>query len=225
VEPLAAKFEATGSGDLVETRSVQLRLLTQRGEHGEKTVPVAGGLVAGASDSAEPDIISMAFTAAAEVLHARGQPEQAKALLAELEQVPNIRTNGYYAALLPELVRTALALEAPGLASLLVEGVESRTPLFERAVRTCRAQVAEANGVYAEAAVLYAEAAQGWREFGNVPERAYARLGQGRCLSALGDASAEGPLREARGLFQALGYKPALAETAALLGESEAAAV
>jgi hypothetical protein len=33
------------------------------------------------------------------------------------------------------------------------------------------------------------------------------------------------PLRETRELFASMGYKPALAETEALLGESEAAAV
>ena len=72
---------------------------------------------------------------------------------------------------------------------------------------------------------LYAEAAERWRAFGNVPERAYALLGQGRCLAALGDPEAEGPLREAHELFASMGYKPALAETEALLGEGEIAAV
>jgi hypothetical protein len=75
-----------------------------------------------------------------------------------------------------------------------------------------------------DAAILYADAAQRWHEFGNVPERAYALLGQGRCLSALGDSRAEQPLTEARGLFASMGYAPALAETEALLAESRPAA-
>jgi hypothetical protein len=54
-----------------------------------------------------------------------------------------------------------------------------------------------------------------------VPERAYALLGQGRCLAALGKPEAEEPLREARELFASMGYKPALAETEALLGGAE----
>ena len=58
-----------------------------------------------------------------------------------------------------------------------------------------------------------------------MPERAYALLGQGRCLRALSERRAEEPLREARELFASMGYTPALAETEALLGESEAAAV
>jgi hypothetical protein len=49
--------------------------------------------------------------------------------------------------------------------------------------------------------------------------------GQGRCLAALGRPEATEPLREACDLFASMSYKPALAETEALLGESEAAAV
>jgi len=59
--------------------------------------------------------------------------------------------------------------------------------------------------------------AQRWRQFGDVPELAYALLGQGRCLVALGTPGAAGALSEARELFSAMGYAPALDETAALL--------
>jgi hypothetical protein len=90
---------------------------------------------------------------------------------------------------------------------------------------TSRAQLAEAAGEHADAARLYHEAAERWHQFGNVPERAYALLGQGRCLSALNDPAVEAPLREARELFASMGYKPALAETEAHLAEGEAAAV
>jgi tetratricopeptide (TPR) repeat protein len=85
------------------------------------------------------------------------------------------------------------------------------------------AAVYYAQGQYTDAARLYREAAAHWHEFGNVPERAYALLGQGRCLRALDKPEAEKSLRQAKELFTALGYEPALAETKALLGESEAA--
>lgn len=68
------------------------------------------------------------------------------------------------------------------------------------------------------------DAAEGWREFGNVPERAYALFGRGRCLAALGKPGAEEPLREAKELFASMGYKPALWDTEALLAETAAAA-
>jgi hypothetical protein len=56
-----------------------------------------------------------------------------------------------------------------------------------------------------------------------VPERAYALLGQGRCLLALGQPAVETPLAEARELVS-MGYKPALAETNSLLQQTTAAA-
>ena len=111
------------------------------------------------------------------------------------------------------------------LAQRLTTGVNPVTTLDDHVLATSRAQLAEAAGELAEAAGLYKEAAEGWHQFGNVPERAYALLGQGRCLAALGDAAADASLREARELFASMGYKPALAETEAILGESESAAV
>ena len=48
-------------------------------------------------------------------------------------------------------------------------------------------------------------------------ERAYALLGQGRCLSTVGKPDeTETPLLEARELFASMGYKPAVAEIDAL---------
>lgn len=57
------------------------------------------------------------------------------------------------------------------------------------------------------------------------PECAYALLGHGRCLLSVGRSAAKVPLATARELFASLGYKPALAETEALLAQDEAAAV
>jgi hypothetical protein len=79
-------------------------------------------------------------------------------------------------------------------------------------------------GGYVEAATLYDEAAKGWRDFGNVPERGYALLGQGRCLLALGDPAVEQPLRQAAELFSSMGYRPALAETEGLVEQATARA-
>ena len=122
-------------------------------------------------------------------------------------------------------MRTTLALKDRGLGARLIDGVAPRTPLAEHTLTACRAQLAEAAGEVGDAASLYAQAAVRWSEFGNVPERAYALLGQGRCLAALGKPEAEAPLREAQGLFASMGYKPALAETEALLAQGEATAV
>jgi class 3 adenylate cyclase/tetratricopeptide (TPR) repeat protein len=223
-EPLAERAEGAGAVVRFEARSVQLRLLAQLGEGAQAA---AGGerLAAGARASGEPRFLVLGFVAAAQLLLAQSRAQQAKALLAELEQVPGIRADPYYASLLPECLRCALALEEPELAARLVDGVEPRTPLYEHALSACRAQLAEVAGELAEAGNLFAEAAERWREFGNVPERAYALLGQGRCLVALGRSAAQVPLAEAREIFGSLGYKPALAATEALLTQGEGAAL
>ena len=179
--PLAERLEAAGDINSTEPRSLQLRLLAERGAH--EHAPAADELLATARESGEAQDYAMAFTAATRLLLAQGHRQQANALLVELAQVPEIHADPYYAAALPALVRTALALRQPELADRLVDAVEPRTPLAEHALCACRAQLAEAAEQQIEAAGLYAEAAERWREFGNVPERAYALLGQGRCLT------------------------------------------
>ena len=88
-----------------------------------------------------------------------------------------------------------------------------------------RAVLVEAGGELERAADLYAEVTDGWRDFGNVPERAYALLGQGRSLLALGGPGAAGPaLREAQEIFTRLRARPLLEETNALLERTAAAA-
>jgi hypothetical protein len=101
---------------------------------------------------------------------------------------------------------------------------ERTLALDEHALCASRAQLAEHAGELEEAAALYAEAAGRWLESGNVPERAYALLGQGRCLRALGRPGAEEPLLEARELLASMGYVPALGEVDGLLGSAETAA-
>jgi class 3 adenylate cyclase len=220
-EPVAGRLQAGGSLVFTEPRSMQLRLVAERGDY--EHAPVGDRVVTAARESGELQMCAMAFTAASRLLLAQGQPANAKALLVELEQVEGMRGEPYYVSVLPEAVRTSLAFEDTELAARLVDGVEPRTPFSEHVLVACRAQLAEAAGDQ-EAAALYAEAAERWREFGSVPERAYALLGQGRCLAALGKSGAEAPLREARELFASMGYKPAVTETDELIGEAESAA-
>jgi tetratricopeptide (TPR) repeat protein len=220
--PLAERMEAAGMFEFTEARSVQLRLLAERGAH--EHVPAPDALVATAREAGNPQVSAFTFAAGARLLLAQGRDRQATALLVELEEVVGNSRNPYYASLLAELVRTAHALGEPELAARLVDGVQPVTPLFEHAIGSCRARRAEGAGDHLQAVTLYAESATRWQEFGNVPERAYALLGQGRCLAALGKPEAEAPLRKARELFASMGYEPALAETDELLTQGEAAA-
>jgi class 3 adenylate cyclase len=221
VSRLAAAAEARrDTHELIELRAVALAIRLARGE---QAVPAeVDWLVERARANSAADVRTFAFASAAAAL-VTDAPERAWALLSELEQVTGSQKTPYYARLLPAMVRTALTAGDPTLAKRLADGLQPHYPLDEHAVCAARAQLAEAAGDRAEAATLYAGAAARWQEFGNVPERAHALLGHGRCLLALGDAGAEQPLREARDLFASMGYQPALAETEALLEQSAAA--
>ncbi len=219
---LADQLEQAGDVGFVDPRSLQLRLLAEQGR--QQQAPDPQPMLKAARDSGQPQLLAEAVAAAAPVLNAQAHPERARTLLAELDPMRASRSDPVYAAVLPGLVRSALALADLGLAASLTDGVQPLTPLHQHALTSSQAQLAEANGNHTQAASLYAQAAQHWQQFGNVPETAYAHLGHGRCLHTLGNPEAETPLGEARKLFSALGYEPALAETEALLQQAETAA-
>jgi len=221
VESVAAPLEAAGRTPVMLARSAQLVLRVRRGDAAETAA--AEQLVAAAREAAEPQYMAVAFAAAAQLMLLEGHGEQATALLEELERTSGIRDEGFYAAALPGLVRCALVIGDTAVAARLVAGVEPRSPLQQHALAACRAALAEAAGDRVTAATAYAAAVAGWREFGDVPELAFALLGQGRCLIALGTPGADDPLRDARELFTSMGYAPALNETDALLGRVGAA--
>jgi tetratricopeptide (TPR) repeat protein len=219
---LAAALEGSGNAqDPCEVRASELALRLARGGRGASEE--IEWLISTARTVRHGEVTGLALAVAAAAL-APEAPERSSLLLAEVEQLQGVRESPYYARQLPGMIRTALAVGDPGLVQRLLPRFEPRYPLEEHALCAARAQVAEDAGEHAEAAALYAEAAERWKEFGNVPERAYALLGYGRCLLALGTPDAEKPLREAQELFASMGYQPALAETEALLGEGEGAA-
>ena len=115
VESVAEQLEAAGDATLIEARSTQLGLLGNRGE-GTNTTAVEQ-LVATARETGEPQLIAMGFAAGAALMLAGGHHEQALALLEELERTGGTRGEPYYAAVLPEVVRCALALGDPALAA------------------------------------------------------------------------------------------------------------
>lgn len=220
---VASVLEAVG--EVHHLNGVRATELTIRLARGEQQAPRAAAdwLVESARAIGAVDSLVTALAAAATAL-AIEEPEQACELLSELERAPAAHESTYYARELTGMLRTALVAGDLELAKRLVRELEPRYPLHEHALCAGRAQLAEAAGDHAQATAFYAEAAEGWREFGNVPERAYALLGQGRCLARLGKPEAAEPLREARALFASMGYKPALAETDSLLGRAAAAA-
>jgi hypothetical protein len=219
---LAATLEASGdTHSLTEPRAVELTCRLARGEL-QRSPDAADWLVETARASGAADPVVQALAAAAAARLAAKEPERACALLAELEQTTGARGSVYYARHLAAMVRTALAADDVALAHELANGLQPRYPLDEHALCTTRAQLAEHGGNHDEAASLYTEAALGWQAFGNVSERSYALLGQGRCLLALDRFAAKQPLLQARDLFATMGYEPAVAETDALLTQTAA---
>ena len=219
--PLADMIKAGGDISWIAVRALQLRLLAETGAPHRAPDPEA--LLAAAREAGLLIWGVGAFAAVAQLRRAQGRSRDAKALLIELVEAPGFRPEVVESPDRPPLVRLALNLGETELAHRLVDGVSTRgRPPDDHALVTTRAQLAEAAHQRADAARLYGDAAERWREFGDVPERAYALLGQGRCLSALAAAAAEAPLTDARDLFTSMGYRPALAETETLLAKAAA---
>jgi hypothetical protein len=123
--------------------------------------------------------------------------------------------------LLPAVMRIALGIGEPELADRLASGLEPRFPYAEHALVAANAALTEARGDLRAAAQAYADAADRWNRFGVVPGRAFALLGQGRCLLELSRATEALPiLRHAREILERLRAAPALAETDTLLQQA-----
>ena len=147
----------------------------------------------------------------------------AATLLTELAAAEDTRDNPQYAALLPALIRTALAIDHLDIAHDFTTGYQPRTRYAHHALITAAAALAEARGDHQPAADGYADAAERWEQFGVIPEHAYALLGHGRCLINLGQPQEAAPiLHQAHALFDHLGAAPALAETDTLLQQAVA---
>jgi tetratricopeptide (TPR) repeat protein len=125
-----------------------------------------------------------------------------------------------------DFARETSALRRPDLLeSLLALSAGDQGPAVDLRT-TWLAIAAQAAGRYDEALGHFRDAGERWRACSDPYERAHSLLGQARCLIALQRPSdAMRPLGEAHDLFAQLGAAPAIAETKALLGESEAAAV
>jgi class 3 adenylate cyclase len=217
----AAAANRSETYELIELRALQLAIRLARGNKagpGEVDWLVENAHAQGAADSS-----TFAIASAAAAL-ATDRPEEACALLAELEQSRGSHRTPAYARLLPAMIRTALTAGDPALAERLSDSLKPHYPAHEHAHCAARAQLAEHGGDHQDAATLYAEAAARWQQFGNVPEHAHALLGQGRCLTALADPAAEQTLRQAAELFRSMGYRPALAETEELIEQATAPA-
>jgi tetratricopeptide (TPR) repeat protein len=146
---------------------------------------------------------------------AAGDTNATRALLREAAAAPHRR--GSYTVALPMLARAAATTGEIGLFGKLAGGIPEALRIAQHALVTVRAIQAEQIGEDAHAAALYAEAAGRWHRFTSVLEEAYALLGQGRCLTVIGDPDADQPLGQARLLFAAMGARPRVEECNTLI--------
>ena len=160
------------------------------------------------ADDPQPEELVPALVCAALVEHANGDDVRTVRYLEEIERSTRDRAPAYRALWLTDVARLCVATREIELATRLMTDLDVVASRHVHSVMTARAVLAEAVGNVGEALKGYTEAATRWREFGNVVEEAYALLGRGRCLVALGrDLEAEEPLNRAREFLAKLGAR------------------
>jgi hypothetical protein len=179
--------------------------------------------VARARSIGDPQVLVPALGSAVVIEHAAGRLDSAMRLVQELHDA-SIAGSGTFnmAIFLPEAVRACAAAGDLDLGERLIEA-DAPFRRYRLDQVTARAILAEARGELDDGSELYREAAEGWKEYGHVPERAQALMGLGRCLIGLGSGpEASAPLQEARAVFSQLGARPLLEETDAWLARATA---
>ena len=223
-ERVAARFEADADVvGLVRSRCVQSIVLAYRGRAGE-ALPIIDWATSAAETGKAIESLILARQIGAVIHLAVGDGDGAAErirLLLEDRLAIDSWTHVFH---FPDSVRTAAGAGDLALAERLAS-LPTLSPDHQHGHVTARAVIAEAKGAFDDAAAGYAEAAARWQGFGVVTERAFALLGQGRCLVALGrPEQAADALRSAAGLFTAMGMEPGLTEANALLERTAAVA-
>jgi class 3 adenylate cyclase len=214
--------DARETGDelvLILVRSMAVLSLTAMGQ--TRAAESLTWLVSAARRSGRADVAILPLAAAAIAHAALGDAEAVVNLTTEIAAAPGFAME--IAPILPALGRAAIAIREPSLAYGLANRQAPSIPYAVLAVAATNAALAEARGELSSAADAYADAADRWEMFGVIPERAFALLGQGRCLIGLSRLTEATPvLRKAREIFVRLQATPALAETDALVERAAA---
>jgi class 3 adenylate cyclase/tetratricopeptide (TPR) repeat protein len=213
--------ESGNSLDLAEIRAAEVRIMALRGRAAE-AVGALEWLEDVARGAQQPDILVTCLSASAEARGALAEYPVAAAHLSAIEAAAEAEAVAPYAAFLGAMVRVAVMAGDASLGERLADLLEPRSPHAEDARVAAEAILAEARNDLARAADAYREAAGRWGRFGVVPERAYALLGEARCLMQLSrGGEAIQPLHEAHQIFQRLEAAPALAQVEVLLRDTE----
>jgi DNA-binding SARP family transcriptional activator len=168
------------------------------------------------------DLVSGLPTAAA-IRSAAGDRDAALRLIAELAATTRDRDPSKRAHELPLATRICVAWGSADLARSMLPAGESNYLRSRLCIAASEAMLTEADGDLAAASRQFRAAALGWASYGNPAEEAFAQLGAGRCLVALGRSREAVPdLERARELATILGARPLIDEATSLrlgLGE------
>ncbi|MCI0634984.1 MAG: hypothetical protein L0206_13865 [Actinobacteria bacterium] len=172
----------------------------------------------------DAQVVIPALTVAAMVELERGHREIAVDLVRERVELVGER-QGTFAGGMTH-TQAARILAAAGELDLLEvcrRQDDSTLPRSRWSLLTSGAILAESKGQIEDALTSYRDVARGWASFGNRPESAFAEMGAGRCLLALGRPDeAGGHLRDARKIFGDLGAVPLIEQTDDLLARATA---
>jgi class 3 adenylate cyclase/tetratricopeptide (TPR) repeat protein len=213
-DDLIPRFEGAGDLGLFDVRTSQLRIRTRRGDLAG-AAPLAAWTVERAREIREPQLFAKAFPAACALAVASDDVSGALTLLRELATIEGLGSGPDYVVGLTDAVRAAIAASDLALAERLIGVVAPWYPMYEHALTTARAALAERRGDAAAAERSFAAAAEGWAKFGVPWEHVQALLGRARCLLELDRSTEATPLlREARAVLRSLGVlEPWLART------------
>jgi tetratricopeptide (TPR) repeat protein len=215
IDELRPEFEAGGSvRDLAWLRYVEARLIALRGLGSDVPgdLPTLAEVVQVGTDT---EMLVAGLTAVAVAQAVAGNEALTVEALDELISLGVVGRRDSPDLLLLE--RAAIGVGRPDYIQRLTEAYDNASPYGEHVRVHSAAILAEALGDLETAAVGYADAADRWSQFGVVTECAFARLGRGRCLMAIGEVDeATVTLAAARETFAALRASQALVEIEAL---------
>jgi tetratricopeptide (TPR) repeat protein len=197
--------------DLIFMRLLQHLPLVWRGADADARPGLARTL---AEASRSEDIMNRCWgLSVAAIVDARRDADRAHERLEEALAEAPVKGDAGWFMVLPELARIALDCGDAGLAERLCRLVRGELPAVQNALGSVAAVCLEAKREYEPAAARFTDAASRWHGFEMPYEEAQALLGKGRCLLAI-DSTREAAqaLQQARGIFERLGAKPALAE-------------
>jgi class 3 adenylate cyclase/tetratricopeptide (TPR) repeat protein len=204
-------------------RQVKARVLLWRGELDAARV-LATEFLPRAREIDDLQLLVPALAVAAAVAQAAGDRTAARGLVQEVQRLVGDRGGGswYLGQHVAGLVRVCLTLGQRATAEALAARAHDGVARNRAGLLSARAALTEADGDLDQAALAYDEAASRWGNYGHRLEQAWALLGAGRCLLALGRPDARRRLRDSRAALAALRAAPLLAEVDAALGVTAA---